>query len=85
MLTDTDLPNVTVEIGLGKEKKTLLNYFYREWTGGVTGDSSQASQIDRLKRQIGYWKTLHSQNRDVMCLGDANLCALTWNDNDYEA
>ena len=45
MLADTDLPNITVEMGLGKEKKTLLNIFYREWTGGFSGDSSQASQI----------------------------------------
>ena len=40
MLAETDLPNVTIEISLGKEKKTILNYFYREWTGGVTGDSN---------------------------------------------
>ena len=85
MLADTDLPSITVEVGLGKEKKTLLNIFYREWTGGVSGESSQASQIDRLKQPINYWKTLHAQIRDVVCMGDANLCALVWNDNEYAA
>ena len=30
MQTNTDLPNVTLDIGLGREKKTILNYFYRE-------------------------------------------------------
>ena len=30
MQNNTDLPNVTLDIGLGREKKTILNYFYRE-------------------------------------------------------
>ena len=84
-LADSDLPNVTLEIGLGREKKTIVNYFYREWTGGVSGDKSQHSQLNRLERQIQYWRQLYSQNKDVMCLGDANLCALQWNDDDYDA
>ena len=85
MNNDTDLPNVTLEIGLGREKKTLINYFYREWTGGVSGEKSQASQIDRILRQIQYWRSLYSQNRDVLCMGDANLCALSWHETDFEA
>ena len=85
MPKDMDLPNVTLEIGLGREKKTLVNYFYREWTGGVSGEKSQASQINRLLRQISYWRTLYAQDRDVVCMGDANLCSLSWLDNDYEA
>ena len=85
MQSNTDLPNITLEIGLGREKKTVVNYFYREWTGGVSGQNSQGSQIDRILRQIGYWRTLYAQNRDVVCMGDANLCALSWNENEYEA
>ena len=79
-----DLPNVTVEIGLGRERKTLVNVFYREWTGGVTGDNDLVSQTGRWARQIHYWSGLYSQNRDVVLLGDANLCANKWNDADYE-
>ena len=85
MNTNCDLPNVTLEIGIGKEKKTILNYFYREWTSGVSGDSSQASQINRLVRQRDYWRSLYTQNRDVICLGDANLCALSWHETTFEA
>ena len=85
MTSDTDLPNITLEIGLGREKKTVINYFYREWTGGISRDKSQASQINRLTRQIGYWRTLYTQNKDVICMGDANLCALSWHDSNYEA
>ena len=85
MQSNKDLPNVTLEIGLGREKKTIVNYFYREWTSGVSGEGNQASQINRLIRQIEYWRSLYAQDRDVVCMGDANLCALTWYDNNYEA
>ena len=85
MQSDTELPNITLEIGLGREKKTMLNYFYREWTGGVSGESDQASQIKRITNQINYWRSLYAQNRDVICMGDANLCALSWDDNDFDA
>ena len=78
-----DLPTLTFEVGLGREKKTLVNFFYREWTGGIEGHSDQASQVDRLTRQVQYWKVLASQDRDLVILGDANLCAKVWNNSDY--
>ena len=84
MPQNTDLPNITLEIGLGREKKTIVNYFYREWTSGVSGEDSQASQIQRLTRQRDYWRSLYAQNRDVICMGDANLCALSWHENNYD-
>ena len=80
-----NLPTITFEVGIGKEKKTLLNYFYREWTSGVTGESSHTSQVDRLECQIAYWKTLYATNKDVVSLGDANLCALTWHEPSFDA
>ena len=83
--TYSDLPNVTLEIGLGRERKSIVNVFYREWTGGVNGESSQDSQVRRWARQISYWKSLNSQNRDFVALGDANLCATKWNEADYDA
>ena len=43
------------------------------------------SQNNRWAKQILYWKDLYSQNRDVVILGDANLCATKWNDADYDA
>ena len=85
MLVGNDLPNVTLEIGVGKEKKTIVNYFYREWTGGISGENCQVSQINRLERQRDYWETLYNQNKDVICLGDANLCALSWHESNYDA
>ena len=81
----THLPNITFEVGIGRERKTLLNFFYREWTSGVSGEKSFESQINRLKCQVDHWRTLYTMNRDVVCLGDANLCALSWHDNSYDA
>ena len=78
-----DLPTMTFEVGLGRERKTLVNFFYREWKGGIHGISDQASQVDRLTRQAQHWKILTSQDRDLVILGDANLCAKVWNNPDY--
>lgn len=80
---DNDLPSLTFEIGLGREKKTLVNFFYREWTNGVDGTNSLQSQQDRLSRQVLHWRSLAAKNRDLVILGDANLCAKSWNDTDY--
>ena len=80
-----ELPNITLDIGLGKEKKTTLNLFYREWKSGISKEDSQASQVRRLQSQIEYWETLYTQNNDTLVMGDANLCARTWNNQDYDA
>ena len=33
----SDLPTLTCVIGMGKERKTIVNLFYREWSSGVSG------------------------------------------------
>ena len=40
-------------------------------------------QKERLSRQVLPWKSLAARGRDLVILGDANLCAKTWNDADY--
>ena len=80
-----ELPNITLDTGSGKEKKTTLNLFYREWKSGISKEDSQASQVRRLQSQIEYWETLYTQNNDTLVMGDANLCARTWNNQDYDA
>ena len=83
--TVKDLPSITLEIGLGREKRTLVNFYYREWTGGVSGDKSHQAQLDRFSRQVQYWKSLRSEDKDVVLLGDANFCSLSCSDPDYPA
>ena len=41
---------------------------------------SQVSQLERLEKQIGHWTQLSRANKDVLIMGDANVCALKWND-----
>ena len=84
MPVNSDLPIITVDIGLGRAKKTRVNFYYREWTNGISGDASQDGQLERLKRIIDHWATLPGQQiRDCVTLGDANLCALSWCNPDY--
>ena len=80
---DSDLPTLSCEIGLGREKKTVTNFFYREWTSGVTGLEDETSQIERQGRMIKHWKSLYSSSKDVLILGDANLCCFKWNNDAY--
>ena len=40
------IPNITLEVGIGRAKKTLVHFYYREWKNGVTGDDSQNGQTD---------------------------------------
>ena len=78
-----DLPSVSVELGLSREKKTCFNIYYREYTGGISGKDDLRSQKDRLARQISHWKSLYAGGRDVVILGDSNLCAMQWEDDNY--
>ena len=74
------LPTITLEIGLGKATRTIIHYYYREWKCGVTGESSHNSQLNYIKQHISQWKEIVDSNRNFVTLGDANLCALSWND-----
>ena len=80
-----DLPSITLEVGRGGERKSLVNFYYREWTGGVDGDSSHAGQLDRFSRQVNHWRDLQTEDRDLVMLGDANYCALSCTDPEYPA
>ena len=75
---------MSFEVGLGKEKKTCVNFYYREFTGGVSGPGDIGSQVERLGRQIIHWKTLFATGKDVLILGDSNLCARQWDSDSYQ-
>ena len=63
----------------------MVNFYYREWTSGVTGDSSHQGQLKRFSKQVQYWKSIRLEDRDVVLLGDANFCSLSCSDQDYAA
>ena len=41
---DSDLPSISLELGIGREKRTCFNIFYREFTGGISGLKDTNSQ-----------------------------------------
>ena len=43
-LNQSDLQTMTCEVGFGKGKKTIVNFFYREFTGAVSGLNDKGSQ-----------------------------------------
>ena len=79
----SDLPSISFLISLGREKKTVVNFFYREFTGGVSGLDSIPAQNERLTRQINHWRNICGSKRDFVSLGDANLCSIKWHEDDY--
>ena len=80
---NSDLPTLTCEISLARERKTVVNFFYREFTGGVSGLADMPAQVERLARQAAHWQSLCAGSKDVICLGDANLCTKRWNDENF--
>ena len=78
------IPSISLEIGLGKATKTVVHYYYREWKNGVTGESDATNQLSDLKNHIKQWEELANTGRNFVSLGDANLCALSWNDHNFK-
>ena len=64
----------------GGDKDTLISFFYREFTGGISGLRTRDAQRERLTRMLNYWRELDRLNLDCMYLGDMNLCAMKWAD-----
>ena len=77
------IPSITLEVGQGKATKTTVHYYYREWTNGVTGESDNASQLVQLQQHVGQWEALVRSGRKFISLGDANVCAMHWNDPNF--
>ena len=67
------LPTITVEVKKGKEKATIVNFTYREYTGGVSGLGDLDSQKDRLQRVLRWWTALSHRRGDFLIMGDINL------------
>ena len=67
----------------GREKATLVNYTYREHTGGVSGQGDPDSQKERLEMILRWWTTLANKGRDLVLLGDINLDYRKWASSTY--
>ena len=63
-----DLRIITLLISLGKEKKTMVNFFYRKFTSGVSRMSNHGAQMERLERQKKLCMELSSQKNDMIIM-----------------
>ena len=77
------LPTITLDIGLGKATKTTVHFYYREWKNGVTGESDTSSQLHHIRQHISQWREIVHSGRNFIALGDANMCALSWNEQNF--
>ena len=85
-LSCADLPTFSCEIGIGREKKTVVGCYYREYTSAISGLKDKHSQKERLIRHISEWnRACENGSKDVLILGDSNLCTFKWDDdNNYD-
>ena len=77
------MQNILLEVGFGKSKRHLVNFFYREWKSCVTGLNSQDSQISYLNGLLNIWRRCLEKDKDFVSLGDMNICAKLMDDPDY--
>ena len=79
-----DLPTVTMKVRISRREMLMVNFFYREFTGGVSGLKNQGAQLERLKRQVKVWQKMAGGGKDFVIMGDANVCALKWKEDASE-
>ena len=77
------IPTITLEVGQGKASQTVVHYYYREWKNGVTGESDSTCQLEQLKQHISQWESLIRTGKKFIALGDANVCAMHWNEPNF--
>ena len=77
------IPSITLLVGNGKATRTAVHYFYREWKNGVSGESDSASQILHLQQHLSQMEGLLKEDIQMVALGDANVCALHWNNQNF--
>ena len=80
---ENHLQSVLLEVGYGRSKTHLVNFFYREWKNCVTGKNDKASQLSDLSLLSDTWRRCTAEDRDFIALGDINICAKQWDDPSY--
>ena len=55
-ITDTeDLLIIRLRAKRGEDKDSLISFFYREFTGGVSGLKTREALRERLSKLMNYW------------------------------
>ena len=80
-LMDKNFPSIWLEIKQNHRKNLLICGFYREWSkDGLLNSEEQLSAIKILTSQI---EKSDAESKNIVILGDMNLCASKWNDHDF--
>ena len=79
------IQNITLEVGFGRSKTHFCNFYYREWTSSKNGRKDSKNQEDDLALLLDIWRNCTaSVDKDFVALGDMNLCAKRWDEQDYQ-
>ena len=73
---------INLEVGFGKCKKHFYSFFYREWTPCVSQQSS--NQREDLQLIMDNWRNNNIDSRDLITMGDMNLCAIKMEKQGFE-
>ena len=80
---ESHLQSILLEVGFGKSKKHIVNFYYREWKSCVTGNRTAADQLEDLSLLMNIWRRSVRKDQDFLALGDMNLCSMKWDDPGY--
>ena len=80
---ESHLQSIVIEVGFGRSKTHIFNYYYREWKSCVTGLNDLASQKSYLSGLVDIWRREVNKNKEVIFSGDMNLDAKLWDDPSY--
>ena len=81
-LTSADFPSLWVEIENDYGKNVLCGGFYREWS--PSGDRSIEAQVNAMQVFTKQIENATTERKNVIILGDANLCSLRWDSPDFQ-
>lgn len=80
---ESHLQSILLEVGFGRTKKHLVNFYYREWKSCVTGSRAPGDQQQDLALMMDVWRRAVTSDQDFLALGDMNLCAMKWDEPGY--
>ena len=76
-----EFPSICIEINNDQHKAMLVGGFYRQWSHeNLPKEEAEQTGIEILTSQI---EIASNEKKDVMIMGDANLCSLKWSDPNF--
>ena len=76
-LTSTDFPSLWIEVENSQGVNSICGGFYREWA--PNGNNSIEAQVGSMEAFTDQIERAASENKNLIILGDANLCSNRWN------